>query len=164
MLGYAQMPSIGAVYGKVFDKDDNILQSMVTFGGNKGKVYLNKGQSKDVYGYFAKEKQIQNSSCVGKNMIICKKEVFENAGGLNEEIPGLEEVDFGLSLRKLNLLNIYVPNAQIYSEDSEVEILEETINKVKTKWNDNYLKGDEYYNKNLSLETNNFEIRTEKIL
>ena len=164
LLGYAQMPSIGAVYGKVFDKYNNILQSMITFGGSKGKLYLNKGQSKDVYGYFAKENQIQNSSCTGKNMVICKKSIFEEVGGLNEEIPGLEEVDFGLSLRKLNLLNVFVPNAQIYSEDFEEEILEDTISKVKTTWNEFYLKGDEYYNKNLSLETNNFEIRTEKIL
>ena len=137
---------------------------MVVGSKTAGKIYLNKGQSKDVYGYFAKENQIQNSSCAGKNMVICKKNIFEEVGGLNEEVPGLEEVDFGLSLRNLNLFNVYVPNAQIYSEDIEENISEETINKVKAKWNTFYLNGDEYYNKNLSLETNNFEIKTEKVL
>ena len=73
-------------------------------------------------------------------------------------------MDFGLSLRNLNLFNVYVPNAQIYSEDIEENISEETINKVKAKWNTFYLNCDEYYNKNLSLETNNFEIKTEKVL
>ncbi len=164
LLGYAQMPSIGAAYGKVFDKENNILQSMVVAGGDRCRIYLNRGQSKDTYGYFAKENQIQNSSCVGKNILISKRSVFEKVGGLNEELPGVEEVDFGLTLRKLNLLNVYVPNAQIYSEYSEEEITEETLNKVKSKWNGIYLKGDEYYNKNLSLESNNFEIKNQKVL
>ena len=137
---------------------------MVVFGGPKGKIYLNQGQSKDTYGYFAKENQIQNSSCVGKNILISRRNVFEEVGGLNEEIPGLEEVDFGLELRKLNLLNVYVPNAQIYSEFSEEEVTEETLNNVKSKWNEIYLNGDEYYNKNLSLESNNFEIKNQKVL
>ena len=164
LLGYAQNESIGAVSGKVFDKNDNILQDMFVVGGAKGKISLNKGLSKDVYGYLAKEYQIQNASVVGKNMMICRRNIFEEVGGLNEEFNGLEEIDFCLSLRKLNLLNVYVPKVQIYSEDFEEEILDEVADKVKEKWSRIYLNGDEYYNKNLTLESSNYEIRKEKVL
>ena len=164
ILGYAQQETIGAVSGKVFDKNNIIIQAMLAVGGEQGKIYLDKGLSRNEYGYFAKEHQIQNASCVGKNMMICKRNVFEEVGGLNEEFVGLEEVDFSLALRKLNLLNVFVPNAQIYSEDTVENVSEAVINKVKNKWNEMYSKGDEYYNKNLSLESNNFGLKKEKVL
>ena len=164
ILGYAQNTTIGAVSGKVFDKNDNIIQAMFVYGGEKGKISLDKGLSKNEYGYFAKEHQIQNCSCVGKNMMICKKDIFEKIGGLNEEIDGLEDVDFCLSLRNVNLLNVFVPKAQIYSEDKIEDVSKEVVDKIKTKWNEMYLKGDEYYNKNLSLESNSFGLKKEKVL
>lgn len=164
LLGYVQFSNIGAVGGKILDKENNILQANIAVGGEKGKIELNKGLSDDVYGYFAKESHTQNVSCVGKNMMICKRKDFEKIGGLNEEFIGLEDVDFCLSLRNQNLLNIYIPTSQIYSENIDEEISNEVINGVKEKWNEIYSNGDEYYNKNLSLETNNYKIKNEKVL
>ena len=40
---------------------------------------------------------------------------------------------------------------------------EETVPKLKEKWNDIYENGDIYYNPNLSLETNKYDIRKEKV-
>lgn len=164
ILGYAQNPEIGAVGGKILDKDNNIVQANIVVGGENGKIELNKGLSSNVFGYMAKENQTQNVSCVGKNMMICKRKVFEEAGKLSEDVDGLEDVDFCLAIRKLKLLNVYIPTAIIYSETFEEKISEEVLKEMKSKWSKIYLNGDEYYNKNFSIEVNNYGIKKEKVL
>lgn len=164
-LGYAQREDVGAVASKIFDKDDNILYAGIIVGGSKGKLYVNQGLNKEKYGYFAKECHIQNFSCVTLNTLICKRSDFEKIGGLDEELIGYEDVDFCLKLRQKGLLNVYMPYSQIYDSNKENYKIknEENVPKLKEKWNDIYENGDIYYNPNLSLETNKYDIRKEKV-
>ncbi len=164
-LGYAQREDVGAVASKIFDENDNILYAGIIVGGKEGKIYLNQGLNNKKYGYFAKECHIQNFSCVALNTMICKRNDFEKAGGLDEKLIGYEDVDFCLKLREKGLLNVYMPYSKVY--DSNIENYKiknkDIVIELKEKWKNIYEKGDMYYNPNLSLEKNRYNIRKEKI-
>lgn len=164
-LGYAQREDVGAVASKIFDKDDNILYAGIIVGGKEGKIYVNQGLNNNQYGYFAKECHIQNFSCVALNTMICKKSDFEKIGGLDERLIGYEDVDFCLKLREKGLLNVYMPYSKVYDSNKENYkiINQKFVPELKEKWKDIYEKGDMYYNPNLSLEKNRYEIRKEKV-
>lgn len=165
-LGYAQRDDVGAVSSKIFDEDDNILYAGIIVGGEYGKIYMNQGLNKKIYGYFAKECHVQNFSCVSLNTMICKRKDFEKIGGLNENLAGYEDVDFCLNLRKNGLLNVYMPYSQVYDSNIENYKIDNnpSLAEVKEKWNYIYENGDMYYNPNLSLQTDKYDIRKEKII
>ena len=97
--------------------------------------------------------------------MICKRNDFEKAGGLDEKLIGYEDVDFCLKLREKGLLNVYMPYSKVY--DSNIENYKiknkDIVIELKEKWKNIYEKGDMYYNPNLSLEKNRYNIRKEKI-
>lgn len=165
LLGYAQREDIGVVSGKVFAEDDTIAQSGVIFGGEKGKLDLNIGLSRNVFGYFAKECHVQNYSCVGINTMICKRDLFEKIKGLNEKINNFVDVDFCLSIKDLGVLNVYMPYAQVYdlAKKEENKDIEKDLEFIKEKWSKEYENGDEYYNKNFTFDSNRYEVRTDKV-
>ena len=165
LIGYAQRKDIGVVSGKVFAEDDTILHSGIIVAGENGEIKLNKGLEKDRFGYFAKECHVQNYSAVGTNTMICKRENFEKVNGLNENLSNFEEVDFCLSLRKLGLLNVYMPYVQVYDslEENENEKHDEDLKFIKDKWSEIYVKGDKYYNPNFRIDSDNFKLKKEKV-
>ena len=54
LLGYVQRETTGAVGGKVFSKEDTLLQAGVVVAGDDGKIFLNQGLGDDVYGKSSK--------------------------------------------------------------------------------------------------------------
>lgn len=166
LVGFAQRKDVGAVSGKVFGKDDTIIDAGIVISSDEGEIFVNRGLEKDRYGYFAKECHVQNYSCVNTNTMTCRREVFESIGGLNEELSNLVEVDFCLHLREKGLLNIYNPYVQVCDYDEEIEKdenFESNLKTVKEKWNNVFENDDPYYNKNFRTDSNRFKLKKEKV-
>ena len=164
LLGYVQRETTGAVGGKVFSKEDTLLQAGVVVAGDDGKIFLNQGLGDDVYGYFAKECHVQNFSCLGLNVLSYKRRDFEKVGGFTESIEGYEDIDFGLSLLKQGLLNVYMPYAQVYDNNDEFyNINTQNVEVIKNKWNIIYTNGDIYFNKNFDTNSNRYDVKKTEI-
>lgn len=164
LLGFVQRENTGVVVGKVFSEEDRILHAGMVVAGDKGKIFLNQGIGDDVYGYFAKECHVQNFSCLGLNTMSYKRTDFEKVGGLSETLVGYEELDFCLSLRKLGLLNVYMPYSKVYDSDKEFyEIDTKNIDLIKEKWKEFFENGDMYFNKNFDTESNKYDVKKAKV-
>ena len=164
LLGYVQRDNTGAVSGKVYSEEDRILHAGIIVAGDNGKILLNQGVGDDVYGYFAKECHVQNFSCVGLNVMAYKKSDYEKVGGFSENLTGYEDVDFCLSMRKLGLLNVYMPYSKVYdSNESFYEIDNQNVSLMKEKWNEIFEKGDIYFNKNFDTTSNRYDIKKTKV-
>ncbi len=166
LIGFAQRKDVGAISGKIFFEDDTIAHSGIVLAGEDAEICLNQGLEKDRYGYFAKECHVQNYSCVGLNSMTCRREVFEEINGLNENISNLEEIDFCLNLREKGYLNVYTPYVQIYDLENNTEKdedFEENLKYIKEKWKKIYIQGDPYYNKNFRTDENRFKLKKEKV-
>lgn len=83
------------------------------------------------------------------------------------------DVDFCLKVREKGYKVIYNPYIELMHYESKTRGYEDTpekkerfereANNFKNKWKEVIEKGDPYYNKNLSLTTAGYEVRTDKI-
>lgn len=61
----------------------------------------------------------QNTTAVTGACLLVKKSLYEQVGGLDESfVISLNDVDFCLKLRKLGLLNVWTPFAELYHYES----------------------------------------------
>ena len=101
-----------------------------------------------------------------------KKSLYEKVGGLEESfVISLNDVDFCLKLRKLGLLNVWTPFAELYHYESISRGLDDQGEKAqrynreseafRARWKELLDKGDPYYNPNFSLDRSDFALRTD---
>ena len=93
---------------------------------------------------------------------------------MDEEFAvALNDVDFCLRVRKLGLLNIFTPFAELYhfesksrgsdnKKDKNALRYEEESNKFKERYKVELQNGDPYYNKNFSLLHSDFTVNWKK--
>jgi len=172
LLEHSQRKEIGAVGGKLFYPNDTIQHAgvIVGIGGNAG--HSHKHFKREANGYFYRLRCIQNVSAVTGALLMVKKYLFQLAGGLDEEYftIALNDIDFCLKLRNLGYLNIFTPFCEAYHHESASRGYENTPEKkyrfkietshFREKWKDILEKGDPYYNPNLTLEKEDFSVRS----
>lgn len=83
------------------------------------------------------------------------------------------DVDFCLRIRKTGKLIVYNPYIEFWHYESKTRGSENSLEKVKrfqseilnfeTDWGEILKNGDPYYNKNLSLKSEQYDIKTEKV-
>ena len=99
-----------------------------------------------------------------------RKSVYEEAGGLDESFAvSLNDVDFCLRLRKMGLLNVWTPFAELYHYESQSRGLDDQGEKAKRyeeeaarfreRWKELLAQGDPYYNPNFSLDRSDFSLK-----
>ena len=99
-----------------------------------------------------------------------KKSLYEEVGGLEESFAiSLNDVDFCLKLRKLGLLNIFTPFAELYHYESasrgsdmsgkNAKRYDEESERFRNKWKEVLEKGDPYYNPNFSLDHSDYTLK-----
>lgn len=163
MLGDCQRPEVGMVGAKLCYPDDTIQHAgvIIGIGGVAGHIF--KYFVRDYTGYFMKAQLQQNLSAVTAACLMVKKTVFDEVGGLEEDLRvAFNDVDFCLKVREKGYLIVYEPGAELYHYESKSRGSEDTPEKVKRfnseadymmeKWKEFLKKGDPYYNKNLTLE------------
>ncbi|HEY0048640.1 MAG TPA: glycosyltransferase [Pyrinomonadaceae bacterium] len=164
IIGFARQAEIGAVGAKIINPNERIRHAGVVLGVDGFIGLAHRGLPKNSDGYLQRAQLVNNFSAVA-NVLATRREVFESLAGFDaENFPnGLFDVDFCLRLRAKNLRVVLTPYAEILqtSDSSTEKILNQKdaaeIEKFKTRWKD-LIANDPFYNPNLSLENEKFEI------
>lgn len=172
LLMYAQRPDVGAVGAKLYYGNKTIQHAGVVLGlgAHRTAGHSHYGQHRDNLGYMGRLCYAQNVSAVTGACLMVKRELFDRAGGLEEEFAiSLNDVDFCLKLRERGLLNVFTPFAELYHLESVSRGLDNRGEKAaryndeserfRKKWQKVLEKGDPYYNPNFSLDRSDFALK-----
>lgn len=170
MVEYGQHKEIGAVGSKLLFPDKTIQHGGIVIGINEVAANMDVGKKQSDVGYLERLIHIQNCSAVTGACLLCRKEVFEEINGFDENYPiALSDVDLCLKMRKLGYRIVWTPFAELFhhemktrgSDDEERKILrfQSEIEYFKSKWGDFIAEGDEYYNPALSQTKTDFSLK-----
>lgn len=175
MVGMNQREDVGAVGVKLYYPDETIQHAGTIIGvyGVAGHVF--RGIYKKAHGYFARESHIQNLSAVTAACIMTKRSLYEEIGYMDEKFAvAFNDIDFCLKIIEAGKLIIYNPFVEFIHYESKSRGTEDTPEKKERfqheielfnqKWGAYKKKGDPYYNINLRLDSDQYEIKQEKIL
>ncbi len=163
MAAYALRENTGAVGACLLYEDKTIQHSgvIVGIGPDRTAVHPNAGVSIIEAGYRDSIHHVQNYSAVTGACLMVRKKLYDEAGGLDEELAvAYNDIDFCLRLRQRGLLNVYVPEAMLYhyesrsrGYDNKGERHERFLREsamFRDRWQMYIDDGDMYYNRNLS--------------
>ena len=174
MLMYAQREDVGAVGAKLYYGDKTIQHAgvVIGLGAHRTAGHTHYKQHRENLGYMGRLCYAQDVTAVTGACLLVKKSLFEKVGGLDESFAiSLNDVDFCLKLRKLGLLNVFTPFAELYHFESISRGLDDQGEKAerynresahfRDKWKKELQQGDPYYNPNFSLDRSDFSLRVE---
>lgn len=174
LLMYAQREDVGAVGAKLYYENKTIQHAGVVLGlgAHRTAGHTHYKQPRQNLGYMGRLCYAQNVSAVTGACLMVKKSLYEEAGGLEEAFAvSLNDVDFCLKLRRMGLLNVFTPFAELYHYESISRGLDDTGEKAKRyqkesdlfreKWKEVLEKGDPYYNPNFSLDRSDFSLNVQ---
>jgi len=171
MLMHSQREEIGAVGAKLYYPDDTIQHAGVIIGIGGVAGHAHKYFDKKHTGYFARLNIVQNFSAVTAACLMIKRSIYGEIGGLNERDLKIafNDVDFCLRVQEKGYRNIFTPYCEAYHHES-ISRGSENTQKKKVRFRnevlymqkyhqDILLTGDPYYNNNLTLIKQNFELK-----
>jgi len=161
---------VGAAGGKLYFPDGTIQHGGVILGIGDVAGHSHKGLYRDFAGYGGRLKVIQNVSAVTAACLMMRHDVFNEVRGFDENyILSFGDIDLCLKLREKGYLIVWTPYAELYHYESKTRGYEDTPEKQKRffrevelfhqKWKFFMEKGDPYYNRNLTLEREDFSLR-----
>lgn len=176
MLMYGQREDVGCVGAKLYYEDRTIQHAGIVIGlgahGTAGHTHYRVPEAN--VGYMGKLCYAQDVTAVTGACMLVRKEIYDKLGGLDEAFAvALNDVDFCLRVRKLGLLNIFTPFAELYhfesksrgsdnKKDKNALRYDEEAEKFKERYKVELQNGDPYYNKNFSLLHSDFTINWKK--
>ena len=120
-------------------------------------------------GYMERLRIVQNVSAVTGACMLVSKSVYNQVDGFNDEYKvAFGDIDFCLKIRACGYLNIWTPFAELYhyeyrsrgAEDSpEKQLLGNESKLFYSRWQSVIDAGDPYYNRNLTLEREDFSFK-----
>jgi glycosyltransferase involved in cell wall biosynthesis len=173
IMSYAIRPKIGAVGAKLLYSDGRIQHAGVIIGLGGVAGHSHKHLPGDTPGYFCRAIIPQALSAVTAACLIVSKTAYIEVGGLDEKnlAVAFNDVDFCLKLREAGYRNVWTPYALLYHHESVSRGHDDTPEKkarfsreaqfMKTKWGKKLL-ADPFYNKNLTLDREDFSIGLER--
>jgi len=167
MAGQALRPEIGCVGAKLYFPDDTIQHAGVILGigGSAGHGFY--GYPRHDPGYFGRLMAVQNYSAVTAAVMLIRRTVYEEAGGMDEiNLPeAYNDVDFCLRVASAGYRNLWTPHAELYHHESrsrgyarlpgQKEMIKKAASFLKNKWGA-MLAADPAYNINLTREKPDF--------
>jgi O-antigen biosynthesis protein len=169
MVEQAQRPSIGAV-GALLRYPDKIVQHAgVVVGIGHFAAHSHRLASETDPGYYGQIISISNYSAVTAACLMCRREIFEQVGGFDEQLAvAYNDVDFCLKIVEQGYRNIYLPHVVLYHYESKSRGYDTTPDKLKRfmqevtitrqRWQ-RYIDHDPCYNPNLTLSASDYSLR-----
>jgi GT2 family glycosyltransferase len=170
MLEYAQRKDIGIVGALLYYPNNTIYHAGMIVGIGRTVGYSHRGFLGNAYGYMNRARSVQNLSAVAGACLATKREVFKEVHGFDENYASaFNDVDFCLKIREKGYLVVYTPYAELYhygsssgnyknAQDKRMEFKKD-MEYFRRKWEDVLVKGDPYYNPNLTLDREDFSIK-----
>ncbi len=170
MLMFAQRQDIGAVGAKLLYPDETIQHAGVIIGLGGVAAHSHLSFPKEAEGYMHRLKVAQNLSAVTAACLLMRKSVYEEIGGMD---PGYQvafnDADFCMRIRAKGYLIVFTPFALLRHDESKSRGIEDTpekaerfeseITRFKAEWPEILVKGDPYYNPNLTTREENFAVK-----
>jgi glycosyltransferase involved in cell wall biosynthesis len=169
MVSHACRPEVGCVGAKLYTPDETVQHGGLLLGVGAVAQPAHLHAPRWSPGYFGRLAVHHNVTAVTAACLLVRREVFERIGGLEEELGRpFSDVDFCLKVRRLGLLNVWTPFAELHrhgalgpgtsdasARGSEVE---GNIRTMVQRWGPE-LATDPYYSVNLSRERPDFSFR-----
>lgn len=170
MLGLAQREDVGCVGAKLYYPDNTIQHGGIIVGLGGAAAHAHRGFKKNEYGYFLRLGITHNLSAVTGACLLVKKSVFEEVGGLDESFEvAYNDVDFCLRVLKTGRVNVWTPYAELYHYESKSRGVDDLstntrfqgeFKRFRERYADFLEKGDPYYNINLTLDKEDFSLKS----
>ena len=172
MVEQAQRPSIGAVGAMLLYDDDTVQHAGVIVGINGVAGHSHKHLPADAAGYFQMLKAVNNYSAVTAAALMVRKSVYDELGGLEEELAvAFNDVDFCLKATRAGLRNVWLPHVVLRHAESKSrghdttfarrQILYREEALLKKRWATE-TRPDPYYSPNLTLRSEDYALRIER--
>ena len=170
MLMFVQREDVGAAGMMLYYPDDTIQHAGVILGIGGIAGHSHKHYERGSYGYMSRLLVAQNLSAVTAACMMVKASVMRDVHGFDETLAvAFNDVDLCMRIREAGYLIVFTPFAEAYHYESKSRGLEDNpekiarfnreINRLKEKWGEMLKKGDPYYNRNLTLEYEDFRLK-----
>lgn len=169
MAGEACREEIGVVGAKLLYPNDTIQHAGVILGigGVAGHSHLFTDNKS--LGNGARLRIVYNYSALTGACMMVRKRIFDKVEGFDESLTvAFNDIDLCIKILQEGLYNILLPEVELYHYESISRGKEDTPEKkirflseidiMKNKWSD-ILDNDDFYNKNLTLDSHDFRIR-----
>ena len=174
MLMFAQRPDVGAVGAMLYYPDDRVQHAGIILGIGGVAGHAHKYFARGEYGYASRMAIAQNLSGVTAACVLIRRKVWEEVGGLDEGFAvAYNDVDLCMRIRKAGYLIVWTPYAELYHYESKSRGLEDNaekqmrfkgeFNQFMNKWGKELKEGDPYYNPNLTLITEDFAYKDDRM-
>lgn len=168
LLSNCQRPEVGMVGAKLYFPDNTVQSAgtIIGMGGLADHAFVNMPRRQS--GYMHRASIQMNLSGVTAACAMVKRSVYEQVGGLEEELTvAFNDVDLGLKIVTSGYLIVFDPFVELYhyesksrgQSDEKNERHQREVLYAQKKWADFLEKGDPCYNRNLTLAKHNFSLR-----
>ncbi len=165
MVSLLQRDKVGIVGSMLYYPDNTVQHAGVITGLGGFAGHSHKYHPRYKSGYMFRLSCVQNLSCVTAACLLVSKEAFNAVGGMDEEFKvAFNDVDFCLMVRDMGFKIIFTPYSMAYHHESKSrgsdknkekkERFEGERKRLKEKHPD--LLSDPFYNKNLTLDMEDF--------
>lgn len=166
MIGYLEYDeNIGIVGPKLLYKDHRVQHAGVVLGLNGGLAgHANKLNADWDPGYLWYASVARNYSAVTAAFMLIKKDLYQKVGGLDEKNlqVAYNDVDLCLKVMKMGKRIVYNPYALAYHYEGATRGVDNDFQEEETHFRNKWqklIKHDPFYNPNLSLQNENFELK-----
>ncbi|NQW94749.1 MAG: glycosyltransferase family 2 protein [Polaromonas sp.] len=169
MVSHAVRPQIGCVGAKLYYPNDTIQHGGVVLGIGGVAGHSHKYYPRTANGYFDRLRVVHNVSAVTGAALLLRKHLFNSVGGFDATglAVAFNDVDLCLKVMAAGYRNLWTPFAELYHHESISRGDEDTTQKkarfraecdvMQRRWGP-LLANDPYYNRNLSLEKEDFSL------
>ncbi len=162
MLMLSQRKDVGIVGAKLYYPNDTIQHAGVVLGMGGVAGHIFRTMPRNSAGYFGRAIYVGNYSIVTFACAMMKRSVFDEVGGLDEGFAvAFNDVDMCMRVLKAGYLNCFTPFAELYHYESisrgsdmdtdKYDRFVGEVNRFTERWKAELDEGDAYYNKNLTL-------------
>ena len=173
MLQLCQQKDVGMAGAKLYYPDDTIQHAGVVVGLGGVAAHVLCKLPRDAEGYMGRLRCVQEISAVTAACMMVKTSVFKAVGGFDEELKvAFNDIDLCMKVRKYGVKIVFTPYAELYHYESKSRGMEDTpekqlrfsreVNCFRSKWERELLKGDPYYNPNLTLNNTDCSLRKQE--
>ncbi|WP_373537460.1 glycosyltransferase [Microcoleus sp.] len=166
MVGYAQIPAVGAVGARLLYPDGRIQHAGIIHGLHHGLAgHAFKLMNSDNRGYLSQAMVTRNYSAVTAACTITPRQLFLELGGFDEEnfAVAYNDADYGYRLLELGYRCVYCPDAELLHKEGTSRGFTDNPQEVAAFRRKYARKNDGFYSPHLSLEDEYFHIQPRRV-
>ena len=166
MVGYAQIPDVGAVGARLLYPDGRIQHAGVIHGLHHGLAgHAFKLMDKHNRGYLSQAMVTRNYSAVTAACTITPRQLFLELGGFDEQnfAVAYNDVDYGYRLLARGYRCVYCPDAELLHKEGTSRGFTDNPQEVAAFRRKYAGRNDSFYSPHLSLEDEYFHIQPRRV-